>query len=74
MGTLSVGPASVCKLISKGFAMFLRIKAISEIRRAFRVNSITTLSFMNKVLRKGGVVILSSSVAACSGVPLVPGI
>lgn len=69
-----LGLASVCKIISEEIAMFRRIKAISEILSALKGNSITILSFLNKVLRMSGLAILTSSVAACSGVPLVPGI
>ena len=64
----------MCKIMSKGIVMFLRMRAISEIRSEFNANSIKTRSFLNKVLRMAGLVIIMSNVAACSGVPLVPGI
>ena len=54
--------------------MFIVIDAICEIRRVLKLKSIKIISFLNKGIQMAMLVILSSSIAACSGVPLVPGI
>jgi len=54
--------------------MFLFIDAVYEIRRALQAKSIKMISCLNKGLQMAMLVVLMSSIAACSGVPLVPGI
>mgnify|MGYP003333019641 CR=1 FL=1 len=54
--------------------MFLVINAICDSRRAPQEKSIKSIGFLNKILQIGMLFIFVSSVAACSGVPLVPGI
>ena len=66
--------ASVGKIISKGIGMVLPKNAISEIRDAFKANSIKIHSFLTMVLRMTMLAILMSSGTACSGVPMIPGI
>jgi len=54
--------------------MFLLINAIYEIHCALQEKLIKSISFLNKGLQMWMSFIFMSSVAACSGVPLVPGI
>ena len=54
--------------------MVLPKNAISEIRDAFKANSIKIHSFLTMVLRMTMLAILMSSGTACSGVPMIPGI
>ncbi len=50
------------------------IDAVYKIRCALQKKSIKIISFLNRGLQMVMLVICMSSVAACSGVPFVPGI
>jgi len=54
--------------------MILVIDAVYELRCAFKKKSIKVISFLNKGMQMAMLVTCMSSVAACSGVPFVPGI
>ena len=54
--------------------MFLLINAFYESGRALKSMPVKSITYLRKGLHMGTLFICMSSVAACSGVPLVPGI